>query len=109
MIASYLIPLMVGTAVTPALDGDWKLGYFGHVAQIVGGRWLAIVLVMSAAVAQVRASTRVPPQHQNPSRTSKHAPTTLLCFAHTHEATPPPHARRWACSPTRRTRAGGHV
>jgi amino acid transporter len=56
VIATYLLPLMVGTAVTASptvIDSNWKLGYFGHIANLVGGPALAIAVTVSAAVSQV--------------------------------------------------------
>ena len=43
---------MVGTAVTSAV-ADWDLGYYGHVARLVGGPALALAIIASAAVSQI--------------------------------------------------------
>jgi L-asparagine transporter-like permease len=53
VIVTYLAPLAIGTAVVPATEGSWKLGYYGEVAKIVGGKWLAAFLVFSAVASQV--------------------------------------------------------
>jgi amino acid transporter len=39
--------------VVPSTQGSWKLGYYGYVAEIVGGKWLAALLVLSAVASQV--------------------------------------------------------
>jgi hypothetical protein len=49
----YLFPLLIGIAVTDNVYGDWTVGYFGHVAELVGGRGLAVAVTMAAAVSQV--------------------------------------------------------
>ena len=49
----YLFPLLVGVAVTDNVYGNWSLGYFGHVAELVGGPALAAALTLAAAVSQV--------------------------------------------------------
>ena len=48
----YVLPLMAGVGIM-SIPGDWKLGYFGAVAQTVGGKWLAVWVAMAAAVSQV--------------------------------------------------------
>jgi amino acid transporter len=53
VIITYFAPLAIGTAVIPATQGSWKLGYYGYVAEIVGGKWLAALLVLSAVASQV--------------------------------------------------------
>jgi hypothetical protein len=53
VIAMYLFPLLIGIAVSDNVYGDWTLGYFGHVAELVGGPGLAVAVTVAAAVSQV--------------------------------------------------------
>ena len=53
VIVMYLFPLLVGVAVTDNVYGNWSLGYFGHVAELVGGPALAAAVTLAAAVSQV--------------------------------------------------------
>lgn len=53
VIVMYLFPLLVGVAVTDNVYGSWTLGYFGHVAELVGGPALAAAVTAAAAVSQV--------------------------------------------------------
>ena len=53
VVATYLLPLMIGAGISPDADADWTLGYYGHVAELVGGKWLALAVVISAAVSQI--------------------------------------------------------
>lgn len=53
MVATYLLPLLVGVAVTDDVYGEWSVGYYGHVAQQVGGPVLAAAVTFAAAVSQV--------------------------------------------------------
>lgn len=53
VIVMYVLPLLVGVAVTDDVYGDWSVGYYGHVAQQVGGRGLAVAVTVAAAVSQV--------------------------------------------------------
>lgn len=53
VVCTYLIPLMIGVGVTGNTEGSWDLGYYGHVAEVVGGSWLAWAMVLSAAVSQI--------------------------------------------------------
>ncbi|EFN50801.1 hypothetical protein CHLNCDRAFT_37683 [Chlorella variabilis] len=52
VVASYLLPLLVGLGVT-ATSTDWELGYFAAVGQKVGGKWLAWWIVAAAAISQI--------------------------------------------------------
>ena len=49
VIAMYLLPLMACLGVMPQA-ADWRLGFFATVAERVGGRWLAWVMLAAAAV-----------------------------------------------------------
>eukprot|EP00892_Ulva_mutabilis_P001477 jgi/Ulvmu1/1132/UM107_0005.1 len=53
VVAMYLLPLLVGVAVTDDVYGDWSVGYYGHVAQQVGGPALAAAVTFAAVVSQV--------------------------------------------------------
>lgn len=53
VIAMYLFPLLIGVAVTDNVYGDWTLGYYGHVAELVGGPALAAAVTVAAALSQV--------------------------------------------------------
>lgn len=53
MVATYLLPLLIGVAVTDDVYGEWSVGYYGHVAQQVGGPLLAAAVTFAAAVSQV--------------------------------------------------------
>lgn len=53
VVASYLLPLLVGIGVVGMNGGEWKLGYFADVAHTVGGSWLAWWIVIAAAVSQL--------------------------------------------------------
>ena len=52
VISMYLFPLLVGLGITTN-TGDWTLGYFSHVAEVVAGRWLVYLMVAAAAVSQL--------------------------------------------------------
>jgi amino acid transporter len=54
VVCTYLIPLLIGVGVMgDTSEGSWELGYYGHVAQMVGGSWLAWAMILSAAVSQI--------------------------------------------------------
>lgn len=53
VVAMYLFPLLIGIAVTDDVYTDWSLGYFGQVAELVGGPALALAVTCAAAVSQV--------------------------------------------------------
>lgn len=52
MIGTYVLPLLVGTAITSSVQ-DWDVGFYAHAAQVVGGPALGIAILVSATVAQV--------------------------------------------------------
>lgn len=52
VISMYLLPLMVGLGISTS-TGDWTLGYFAHVADMIAGRWLVYLMVLAAAVSQL--------------------------------------------------------
>ncbi|GLC39294.1 hypothetical protein PLESTB_001574500 [Pleodorina starrii] len=52
VVAMYLLPTLAALGVQGA-TGDWKLGYYGMVAQQVGGSWLAVWIIVAAACSQV--------------------------------------------------------
>eukprot|EP00879_Flechtneria_rotunda_P007417 GHRR01007781.1.p1 GENE.GHRR01007781.1~~GHRR01007781.1.p1 ORF type:complete len:454 (+),score=154.91 GHRR01007781.1:1207-2568(+) len=52
VVASYFLPTLAALGVS--IDtADWQLGYYGKVAQQVGGNWLAWWIVLAAAASQV--------------------------------------------------------
>ena len=53
VIFTYLVPLAIGTGLTSTVNDNWELGYYGHVAKLVGGAPLAIAITLSAAVSQI--------------------------------------------------------
>ncbi|KXZ49449.1 hypothetical protein GPECTOR_21g675 [Gonium pectorale] len=53
VVAMYLLPTVAAIGVLPGGDGEWTLGYYGQVAQQVGGPWLAGWVVVAAACSQV--------------------------------------------------------
>lgn len=53
VVTMYLVPTMASLGVMPRGDGDWKLGFYGKVAQTVGGQWLAVWVLCAAAFSQV--------------------------------------------------------
>lgn len=52
VVAFYLVPTMAALGVTTDMN-DWSLGYYGKVAEKVGGRWLALWVVLAAAASQI--------------------------------------------------------
>ena len=52
VVGTYVVPLLVGTAITSSVE-DWDVGYYGHAAQVVGGPVLGIAILISAAVSQI--------------------------------------------------------
>ncbi|GIL60391.1 hypothetical protein Vafri_14994 [Volvox africanus] len=52
VVAMYLLPTVAALGVL-GTTGDWKLGYYGTVAQQVGGSWLAAWIIVAAACSQV--------------------------------------------------------
>lgn len=52
VIAFYLFPTLAALGVMTDIQ-DWGLGYYGVVAQQVGGQWLAIWVVIAAGASQV--------------------------------------------------------
>ncbi|KAG2487400.1 hypothetical protein HYH03_013969 [Edaphochlamys debaryana] len=52
VVAMYLLPTLAALGVV-AEPGDWTLGYYGTVAQQVGGPWLAAWIVVAAACSQI--------------------------------------------------------
>eukprot|EP00775_Hariotina_reticulata_P008091 gene8091-8284_t len=50
--ASYLLPTLAALGISVD-TADWELGYYGKVAQQVGGNWLAWWIVLAAAVSQI--------------------------------------------------------
>jgi hypothetical protein len=53
VVASYLIPLMVGTGAVPVVMGEWRDGHFSEVAFALGGPLLRWWLVFAAASSNV--------------------------------------------------------
>mmetsp|Transcript_23117 Transcript_23117/g.63828 ORF Transcript_23117/g.63828 Transcript_23117/m.63828 type:complete len:649 (+) Transcript_23117:185-2131(+) len=55
VVAMYLLPTMaaLGIKSPESKDSDWGLGYYGLVAQQVGGPWLAVWVLGAAAFSQV--------------------------------------------------------
>jgi len=55
VVVMYLAPALaaLGVAAPDSGGGDWGLGYYGQVAQQVGGRWLAVWVLFAAAFSQV--------------------------------------------------------
>ncbi|WIA35330.1 hypothetical protein OEZ86_003784 [Tetradesmus obliquus] len=52
VVASYFLPTLAALGVSTA-TADWQLGYYGKVAQQVGGDWLAWWVVLAAAASQI--------------------------------------------------------
>jgi len=52
VVASYLLPTLAALGVNTDTS-EWALGYYGRVAQQVGGRWLAVWIMVAAACSQV--------------------------------------------------------
>ncbi|GAX81476.1 hypothetical protein CEUSTIGMA_g8905.t1 [Chlamydomonas eustigma] len=53
MVASmYLLPTMAALGISTDAS-DWSMGFYGHVAEQVGGRWLAVWIVIAAACSSV--------------------------------------------------------
>ncbi|KAG2428029.1 hypothetical protein HXX76_012014 [Chlamydomonas incerta] len=52
VVLMYLLPTVAALGVTSAA-GDWSLGFYGYVAQQVGGPWLALWVVVAAGCSQV--------------------------------------------------------
>ncbi|KAF8060548.1 polyamine transporter [Scenedesmus sp. PABB004] len=52
VVLSYLLPTAAALGVSVDTS-DWTLGYYGRVAQKVGGNWLAWWVVLAAAASQV--------------------------------------------------------
>ncbi|MEW5303965.1 MAG: hypothetical protein WDW36_006608 [Sanguina aurantia] len=53
VVTSYLLPLLAALGTDANVGGDWRLGYFGKVAEQVGGKWLALWVMVAAASSQV--------------------------------------------------------
>ncbi|GFR49932.1 hypothetical protein Agub_g12036, partial [Astrephomene gubernaculifera] len=53
VVAMYLLPTAAALGVLGGGGGEWTLGYYGTVAQKVGGSWLAAWIVVAAACSQV--------------------------------------------------------
>jgi amino acid transporter len=56
VVSMYLLPTMASLGIMPpdAAGETWKLGFYGKVAQMVGGKWLAVWVLLAAAFSQVR-------------------------------------------------------
>lgn len=52
VVAMYLLPTLAALGVM-AEPGDWELGYYGKVAELVGGKWMAVWIMVAAACSQV--------------------------------------------------------
>ncbi|KAK9801360.1 hypothetical protein WJX73_010869 [Symbiochloris irregularis] len=52
VVVTYVVPLLAGIGITTSVQ-DWQLGYFAHIAQMVGGKWLGWWVVAAAAVSQI--------------------------------------------------------
>mmetsp|Transcript_4121 Transcript_4121/g.11811 ORF Transcript_4121/g.11811 Transcript_4121/m.11811 type:complete len:657 (-) Transcript_4121:1518-3488(-) len=48
----YLLPILAALSVTTDTS-EWSLGFFGRVADMIGGRWLAVWVMVAAACSQV--------------------------------------------------------
>ncbi len=53
IVVSYVLPITIGTLATDIPYAEWTDGTFTQVAREVGGRWLAVWLVLCAAVSNV--------------------------------------------------------
>jgi len=55
VVLMYLMPALTALGVAPPNSGTdaWELGYYGKVAEQVGGKWLAVWVLAAAAFSQV--------------------------------------------------------
>jgi len=55
VVAMYLLPTMAALGVSSSADpaAGWGMGYYCQVAEKVGGKWLAVFVIIAAAFSQV--------------------------------------------------------
>lgn len=53
VMASYLLPLVVGLGVMGVDPSQWTTGYLADVARRVGGPWLAVWVLAAAAISNI--------------------------------------------------------
>lgn len=52
VVLSYLVPTMAALGVSTDTDA-WTLGYYGQIADQIGGRWLAVWILAAAAASNI--------------------------------------------------------